>query len=1050
MKVAHGEGLFFVNAQISNRPTRFLVDTGAAASIVPSSVIQPTSPSTVCLKDVANRPLKVRGQASLSFSINQLRRQFRWSFVIADVDTLILGADFITAHNLVIDMSSKMLLDSNTGLRSQTTSATATQRIHVILPEIDASCEVRTLLNRFPSLTQAPIFDQHPKHTTTHKIETKDNPPIRHKARPLNAKQLEVARATFDDMLRTGLVRPSSSPWASPLHMVKKQDGTWRPVGDYRAINKVTVPDSYPVPNIEHFSSRLHGAKFFTKLDLVKAYHQIPMDENSIPKSAIITPFGLFEFTRMNFGLKNAGATFQRFIDEVVRDLPFVYTFVDDCVIFSSDFASHLQHLEKVFSRFEDYGLRISSAKCQFAKQQIEFLGFQVNSEGIRPLYERVQSLSQLQIPCEHKSLRRILGMLGFYQRFIPNFAQIVHPLRELMNADTFQWTKKHSESFESIKAALINSITLDFPSPHATQFTITSDASDVCIGSCLHQTVNDQSRPLAFFSRKLSAAERNYSTFDKELLAIFASVKKWHSLLEGYTVTVFSDHKPIVGAFKSNSPRFSQRQQRQLSLISEYVQDIVHIPGSSNVVADTLSREVAHNDEISSDSESIAAIRSEVDVFDLQTLAEEQKKVPDIRDWASQTVEINLPSGDTLVCENSLPYPRPLVPESMQFTIFKSLHELGHPGIRRSMKLIKDRFVWPCMDKSVKQWCTECQPCQQNKISKHTKSPIQQFPEPIGRFTTVHLDIVGPLPVSQSPAFPGVNLRYIVTFIDRATRWIEAVPVAEITAPIVAHVFFSRWISHFGTPLELITDQGRQFESVLWRELSSIVGFQRIRTCSYHPESNGILERQHRTIKTALRAHITTSRHTWAQALPTVLFSLRIQPLESNGLSPFEMVTGQKIHLPCAVNDNPKEITSAYIQQLAKNLQNISCTTTPRLSNTKTFIPHNLSSSSHVWVRVDRLKAALEAPYTGPYEVTDKKDKIFRVRKLDGSEMWVSVDRLKPAVIPSPKLTLPTPEKPAQPTVATTRAADDGWLTIATHLLHRLHSTVHSVASQE
>ena len=984
MNVANGKGLLYVNATMNNRTKlQFLIDTGACASILPSSIVHPTADSDVQLRDANGKLIRVFGQVCVNVLLRNLRRSFMWSFVVADIKDAIIGADFLRNFNLSVSLKKNTLIDENTGFSTGFYHNSETNfSINMVNPEIDAPECVKALFSKFSELATAPQFNLAPLHSTKHRIDTGNSKPICFKSRPLNAQQLQIVKSSFNDMLQSGIIQPSSSPWASPLHMVKKSDGTWRPVGDYRALNKVTVADKYPVPNIEHFTTNFSkDVSIFSKVDLVKAYHQIPMHEDDIAKTAIVTPFGSFEFLRMNFGLKNAGASFQRFIDEVVRGLDFVFVFVDDVIISSRNLEEHVKHLEILFQRFQKYGIRLSLHKCEFAKTKINFLGYQLSKDGIRPTEEKVKALCNICEPKDHKALRRLLGMFGFYQRFIVNYAQIVMPLRKLQLEADFNWTQEHSECLEKLKSCLCNAVTLSFPSSEASKFTITSDASHTSIGACLHQIVNGDSLPLAFYSRKLSDTEVKYSTFDKELLAIFAAVKKWSSILQGIPLTVFCDHKPIVGAFQSNSPRFSARQQRQLSVLSEYVSEIVHIAGSSNIVADSLSKDVN-------------VIQNDIKPFDLESIAENQIKNPDYLTAFENKIVITLPSGKPLICDKSLISPRPIVPPDSQRAVFNSLHDLTHPSTKRSLKLIKERYTWSNIDRSIKQFCNECVFCQQAKITRHTKAALQPFPETTNRFSHIHLDLVGPL---ENANRNSVNYRYILTIIDRATKWIEAVPLVDKSAKTVAEAFFFHWISRFGSPLQVITDQGKEFNNSLFKELSKFIGFHHTRTTSYHPQSNGLLERQHRTIKQAIKAHILQEKSNWYDSLPVVLFGLRIQPL-SNNYSPFEMVTGQKIHIPVTCLQKLSPFTENDVEKLAQRMQNFSYCTYLTDYKVKNFLPPDLMHCSHVWLRTDRILKPLEAPYSGPYPVSQRNDKTFTLRKLNGQEFVVSVDRLKPA----------------------------------------------------
>ncbi|GFV70917.1 retrovirus-related Pol polyprotein from transposon 297 [Trichonephila clavipes] len=309
-------------------------------------------------------------------------------------------------------------------------------------------------------------------------------------------KLYDAVKVEFEFLLAQGIIRPSKSPWSSPLHVVPKSDSTVRPVGDYRQLNSVTEFDSYPMPYLNDFAHALHG-KIFSKIDIFKAFHQIPIAECDIPKTAVTTPWGLYEYTHLCFGLVNAPQTFMRFMHEVVRGLPFCFVYLDDILCYSENAEEHRSHLRTIFQRLSSYGLKLNISKCVFDVTELIFLGHLITPDGIKPLPDKVQAVLDYKQPETVGSLRKFLGLLNFYRRFLPKAAE------------------------QQCKQALADAALLAHPSPSA-PLALHVDASDYAIGGALHQVVDSELQPLAFFSRKLTSSEKSYSAYDHELLLCY------------------------------------------------------------------------------------------------------------------------------------------------------------------------------------------------------------------------------------------------------------------------------------------------------------------------------------------------------------------------------------------------------------------------------------------------------------------------------------------------------------------------------------------------
>ncbi len=662
-------------------------------------------------------------------------------------------------------------------------------------------------------------------HGVEHHLVT-SGPPIASKFRRLDGKKLAAARSEFAKMEKDGIVRRSTSPWSSPLHMVLKADGSWQPCGDFRRLNLVTEPDTYPLPNMLDFASKVAGCKIFSKVDLRKGYHQIPMHSVDVPKTAVATPFGWFEFLCLPFGLRNAGSTFQSLMDRVLCGLPWCFWYLDDIIVASASREEHLVHLQQLFERLRQHNLVINAEKCVFGVTKVEFLGHEVTAQGARPLKSHVTALQNHPPPTNIQQLQAFLGLVNFYHRFVKGAAKLLKPLSNCLRGgksskDPVDQSAEFLAAIEAAKQAVAEAALLAHPISGA-EICLMVDASNVHVGASLQQRTSSSApwQPLGFFSKKLEAAQQRY----RELWACFAGIRHFRFMLEERRFIIFTDHKPLTFALRRSSDPWTARQCRQLSYIAEYTSDIRHIASKDNIVADTLSRPpqllpipqrtnvrpglaehkpAGVNAPPGSLAAAIPAGVSQVtgnssvgQLLDYAQIAANQKICPEtaaLVDNSSlqlQPVEIG---GVSLLCDWSTGTPRPLIPAADRQAVFAAIHGLAHPGVRATRRLLATRAVWPNMKADAGRWCRDCQYCSRGKSSSQPTAAIQPIPVPHQRFSHIHVDLVGPLPVSAA------GYSYLFTIIDRSSRWVETVPLKTMDAASCTDALVLAWISRFG-----------------------------------------------------------------------------------------------------------------------------------------------------------------------------------------------------------------------------------------------------------
>ena len=632
--------------------------------------------------------------------------------------------------------------------------------------------------------------------------------------------------------------------------------------------------------------------------------------------------------------------------------------------------------------------------KSSFFADSINILGFQFDSQGHKPVASFAPRVENFPTPQTRKDIQKFLGVVNYYRAHIPNLADLAAPLYEALKThQKFQWTTKHQQSFEIIRTALLERIPLH-KITDSVPLQLYTDASQLAAGAVLKQT----DRTIAYYSKKFTPTEQRYSTFDREALAMVASLKHFRHRLLGRRFSVYTDHKPLTYWLKR--PPVSERHARWAVAVQDLNFEIVHLPGTENFTADILSRSTADN--LLPLQPTVAAIALSEQQLPIQQ-AQTQEFIEGLK--LPSHAQVKLVNG--LWCETSSDTPKILLPLQYREQTIALAHNLGHTGVKRTYNTIRLSYLWPGMKGDVASYVRRCQQCQQNKpTSTPTRTPVK-FP-PTDRFQTVHIDLVGPLIPSRT------GKTYLFTMIDRYTKWLEAIPMTSITAEACAKALYRHWIARFGIPHNIISDQGPQFESQLFNDVLSLLGISRQHTTPYHPAANGQVERSHRTLKESLRC-LSSQFPDWEEALPAALLSMR-NAINEAGFSPATLVYGEHLSVPASLC-NPEEVLPSAPSELVQQLYNtfhtvrtvFSATQVPSTAQTHAF-PH-----THVWVQDPVRKHGLAPRYTGPYLVLKYQHPVVTIDK-EGKEYHINRDRVKPAWLNQPMIANPTPTPTHQP----------------------------------
>ena len=754
-----------------------------------------------------------------------------------------------------------------------------------------------------------------------HEIDTGTHAPVNIPQYRLPHKTKEIIEEQVQQMLRMGVIKPCESPWNSPVILVKKPNGKHRFVVDLRGVNKVTTKCTTLMPRIDEILESLGSASHFTCLDTRSGFWQIPIREADRIKTSFTTPSGTYSFQRTPFGLFGSPNTFCKTMSCLFASVigKFAHIYLDDLIIYSSDFQQHLSHVREIFDIYRKSGVKLSFEKCHWAKRSLKYLGHIISSEGISTNPEKVQAIRQYAQPTTSHQVRQFMGLAGYYRKFVPFFSELATPLTDLTRKNVkFKWTDLVDRSFNALKDALCNAPVLIYPD-FTKSFNLHTDASGTAIGSALTQ-LNEEGldMPIAYFSRKLSVAEKNYTVTELEALAIVESIKHFRYYLFGRHFTVFTDHAALqyLFKFKSNVPRIA----RWALLLTEYDWDIRYKTGKSHVIPDALSRSI----------NAVTAARAHAktpvvfsDAFSSKNVYQAQPHDPSVaymRDYyhgqncgknsflsKKELVLRDNCLGKNEKTRNGMTF-RVIVPEELKLLALELAHSSHincHAGVWKTLKKAESMFIWENMKRDVEHYVKKCLTCLTKSPYGRVKAPVQPFADIHRPMEWVSVDLVGPFVESDS------GNKYLLTCICHFSRYLHAIPLPDIRKETVLDAFV-KYINTFGIPNHITTDRGTQFTSHIFRDVCEDLRVKLHYTTSFHPASNGKIERSHRTFKDALFALIQGKFKSWDSKVPFATFAVNCSFHKSIQDIPYFVFFGRDANLPISdiVNNSGEEST--------------------------------------------------------------------------------------------------------------------------------------------
>ena len=724
------------------------------------------------------------------------------------------------------------------------------------------------------------------------------------KARPVPYALKERVEKELDRLESEGITQKvDHSDWATPIVAVPKGDNSVRICGDYKVtVNPQLKVDQYPLPRIQDIFASLAGGQKFTKIDLRQAYNQLEMSEDSKSYLTINTHKGLYSYNRLVFGIAASPSIWQRTMDQILKDIPNTSCILDDIIITGKSDEEHLKTLETVLQRLQDYNLRVNRDKCSFFQEEITYCGHKINANGLHKTQDKIEAVINAPVPENVTQLRAFLGLVNYYSHFLPNMASVLHPLYQLLKKDRkYAWTPATQNAFDTVKEMITSDIVLTHYNPDL-PVKLACDSSAYGLGAVIsHVMENGEERPIAFASRTLNAAEKNYAQIHKEALSLVWGVKKFHCMLFARKFTLVTDHQPLISIFgpkKGIPATTAARLQRYALFLQGHDYDIEYKSSKSHANCDGLSRLPYSQSEDLPDSDSVELYNlSQID--SLPVSASDVKRETRRDPTLSKVLDFTLNGWtDKPQDERLIPYYtrrneisvengclmwgiRVIIPIKLRNKVLDELHE-GHLGIVKMKELSRSFFWWPQLGSDIEQLARKCLGCQVHQKAP-PKASSHPWEWPSAPWERIHIDFAGPF----------MGHMYFIA-VDAHSKWPEVHVMNSITASKTIDIL-RQIFGRSGVVKQIISDNGRTFTSEEFQTFCRNNGIIHKTSAPWHPATQGLVERFVQTFKLAMKS-ASTDGGSLHQKINSFLLQYRNAPHATTNESPAKLFLGRQL----------------------------------------------------------------------------------------------------------------------------------------------------------